>query len=372
MLPSHLRKFSDLYQDFGLGAVKNLWLLTCLIPIARTVNLNKLKDYVGGALKNEQTEPSSHYRRLTRFFKDWGGDEDLLHSLMKQNLRFLKSLGFKTLVMDGTSWKIGEVGIHYLVLSVLVGPVAVPIYWVQLEKIGASSQEERKAMFEKALSLSDLKGMTLLADREYVGKEWFKYLKDNKIHFVIRMRLGDYEQEVSAAKGKSYYQMYDKCEAKGKLVKKEVWLEGQAYSLVMMPNPKAGAEEAVLLFLTTLPDAKKAAERYAKRWKIECLFRHLKTNGYNLEDLNLKDPGKNLLMLAIVTTAYILAIREAWKRRKQIPQQQYADGSKWPEVSIFREGLAILTCKCYRFVHFLKYVFNALSPKNHVLFKNVQ
>jgi hypothetical protein len=54
---------------------------------------------------------------------------------------------------------------------VLVEGVAVPIYWVQLEKIGASSQEERKAMFETAFLLFDLSGMTLLADREYVGKK---------------------------------------------------------------------------------------------------------------------------------------------------------------------------------------------------------
>ncbi|GAB4487920.1 MAG: hypothetical protein OHK0019_03550 [Saprospiraceae bacterium] len=52
----------------------------------------------------------------------------------------------------------------------------------------------------------------------------------------------------------------------------------------------------------------------AKRWKIECLFLRLKPNGYNLENLNLKDPNKNRLMLAIVTLAYNLAVREGWKR----------------------------------------------------------
>lgn len=372
MLPPHLRKFSDFYERYGLGAVKNLWLLISLIPIARTVNLNKLKDHVGGVLASPNTEPESHYRRLTRFFESWGCREDFLHAVMVQNLRFLKSIGFKILVMDGTSWKIGETEIHYLVLSVLVGSVAVPIYWVQLEKQGASSQEERRAMFEKALSLFDLKGMSLLADREYVGKKWFKFLKDNEIHFVIRLRLGDYEEDVSAAQGKPYYGMYQKCAAKNKVIKKQIWLDELPYTIVMMPNPKANAEEPVFIFLTTLPDAQKAAELYAKRWKIECLFRHLKTNGYNLEDLNLKETGKNLLLLAIVSTAYILAIREGWKRRKKIPTNKYADGSQWPEVSIFREGLAILTAKCYRFLDFLKYVFTVLSTKNHALFKNVQ
>ena len=372
MLPPHLRKFSDFYEKYGLGAVKNIWLLTCLLPIARTVNLNKLKDHVGGVLGKAQTSPSSHYRRLTRFFEDWGGREDVLHDLLRQNLRFIKKLGCKILVLDGTSWKIGETSVHYLVLSVLVCNVAVPIYWVQLGKLGASSQEERKAMFEKALSLFDLSGMTLLADREYIGTEWFKLLKVNKIHFVIRMRLGDYASDVDAAKGKPYSRMYEKSAAKNKLVKKQVCIGGKVYTIVMMPNPKGDAQEPVFIFLTTLPDAKKAAALYTKRWKIECLFRHLKTNGYNLEDLNLRDTGKNLLMLAIVATAYILAIREGLKRKHSIPKNRYADGSQWPESSIFREGLAVLTAKCYRFVEFLKYALNALSPKNHAIFKNVQ
>lgn len=186
MLSPHLRKFSAFYERYGLGAVKNVWLLTSLLPIARTVNLYKLKDHVGGVLNNGDTGPGSHYRRLTRFFQDWGGREDFLHDIMRQNLCFLKGMGFKTLVMDGTSWK--------------------------------------------------------------VGREWFKFLKDKGIHFVIRVRLGDYEAEVSTSAGNAYYKMYLKCAAKDKLVKKQVWLEGQAYTIMMMPNPKASAEEPVLIF----------------------------------------------------------------------------------------------------------------------------
>jgi hypothetical protein len=372
MLPPHLRKFTELYESYGLGAVKNLWLLTCLVPLARTVNLFKMKDYVAGVLGKENTKPASDYKRLIRFFQDWGGREDLLHDLMRQNLRFLRGMGLKTLVMDGTSWQLGDTDVHYLVLSVLVGSVAVPIYWVQLEKIGASSQEERKAMFEEAMLLFDLKGMALLADREYVGREWFKFLKDNKIHFVIRLRIGDYEEDVNLSRGKPYQWMRLRCIQHKKLVKKRVCLKGQDYTLVMMANPKPGAEEPVLIFLTTLTNARKAAAMYVRRWKIECLFKHLKTNGYNLEDLNLKDTGKNLLMMAIVATAYILAIREGWKERKQIKTQVYKDGSEWPEVSIFREGLALLTAKCFQFIEFIKYILKALSPKNHAIFKNVQ
>lgn len=372
MLPPHLRKFSALYDSYGLGAVKNIWLLVSLLPLARTVNLYKMKDYVGGVLENDRSKVDSHYKRLIRFFQDWGSSEALRQDLIRHNLRFLRGIGFKTLVMDGTSWTIGEAKVHYLVLSVLVDTVAVPIYWVQLEKIGASSQEERKAMFEKAFLLFDLKGMTLLADREYIGKEWFNFLKKKKIHFVIRLRINDYWEEVNAATGKNYERMFCKCGLKNKLLQKQILLDEEAFTIIMMPNPKVGAEEPVMIFITTLPNAVKAAQLYAKRWKIECLFKHLKTNGYNFEDLNLKDPNKNMLMMAIVTIAYTLAFREGRKHQNKIPTQIYRDGTQTSEVSIFRAGLAILTAKCFRFIEFIRYVFNSLSPTNHAFCKNVQ
>ena len=372
MLSPHLRKFSALYEKYGLGAVKNIWLLTCLIPLSRTANLYKMKDYVGGVLGNADSKCESHYKRLIRFFQDWGGKEELLHDVMRHNLKLLRGIGAKTLVLDGTSWTLGDTKVHYLVLSVLVDQVAVPLYWVQLEKRGASSQEERKAMFEQALQLFDLRGMTLLADREYIGKDWFKFLKDNKIHFVIRLRLGDYEADVSQAQGKSYWRMYLKCLEKNKVVKKQVILDGSCYTIVMMPNPKANAAEGVLIFLTTMPDAKKAAYAYVKRWKIECMFKHMKTNGYNLEDLNLKDSGKNLLLMAIVATAYILAVMEGYKRRKQIPLQQYNDETETLETSWFRYGLSYLTSQCFGFIKFINYIIRILNPKKHPLIKNVQ
>lgn len=98
MLPPHLRKFSDLYESYGLGAVKNVWLLTCLLPLARTVNLYKMKDFVGGVLEKESTKADSHYKRLIRFFQDWSDNEALFGDLVQHNLRFLRGSGFKTLV----------------------------------------------------------------------------------------------------------------------------------------------------------------------------------------------------------------------------------------------------------------------------------
>ena len=69
--------------------------------------------------------------------------------------------------------------------------------------------------------------------------------------------------------------MLSKCALKDKLIKKQIFLDGQAYTVIMMPNPKIGAGEPVMIFLTTLPNARKAAELYAKRWdsiQVQWLF----------------------------------------------------------------------------------------------------
>ncbi len=55
--------------------------------------------------------------------------------------------------------------------------------------------------------------------------------------------------------------MLYKCAYKDKLIKKQMALNGQIYTLLLMPNPKTDAGEAVMIFLTTLPDASKAAEQ---------------------------------------------------------------------------------------------------------------
>ncbi len=59
MLTSHLRKFTELYDTFGLGVAKKLCLLTLIVIKARTVSLWKLKDYVGAELGNTDVQSSS-------------------------------------------------------------------------------------------------------------------------------------------------------------------------------------------------------------------------------------------------------------------------------------------------------------------------
>lgn len=171
----------------------------------QSVEAQRLRRYCA---RHGSVLPGSHYRRLTRFMDKQSQRPAFQLDVQRQVFRMLRRRKYTHLLLDGSSWKRGGQKYHYLVLSVLAGSVAIPIYWKQLEKIGSSSQAERKALFEEARQYFDLTGMTLLADREYIGYEWFSYLKDQKINFVIRLRFSNYFQVVDNQPGKSYQQMY--------------------------------------------------------------------------------------------------------------------------------------------------------------------
>jgi hypothetical protein len=94
--------------------------------------------------------------------------------------------------------------------------------------------------------------------------------------------------------------------------------------------------------------------------------------GYNPEGLNLKNAGKNKLLLALFAMAYSLAIREGWERRDLTPLNRCKDGSHCREVSIFRNDLAILTTQYRNFLAFIQYILAFFSAKNHRFCKNVQ
>ena len=90
-----------------------------------------------------------------------------------------------------------------LALSLVYRGVSLPLYWVNLAKKGHSSQRERIRLIQQTNKLYPLSGMCILADREYVGKDWFKLLTDSGIHFIIRLTKQDYKHEIS--KGRRRY-----------------------------------------------------------------------------------------------------------------------------------------------------------------------
>ena len=345
--------------------VKNILILAQGIILKETICLNKIKGVVGTITGRASTKPLSHYKRLIRIFDDYS-----YGSLWLDLLQFVFSLlRLKSdyLLLDGTSWEKGDRKFHYLTLCVVYQGVAIPIYWEDLQKKGNSSVEERKQMLEKAMNRYNLRKKILLADREYIGEDWFSFLKENKIDFVIRLRKKNYKEAVNAAEGKSYGSMERKAfrsRKVGKTIGKVILLQGHHFSFVVLKNPKADAAEPLIYLLSSLEEKPyRIAAHYPVRWQIETCFKHLKTNGFNLEEMNLEGDKRSRLMMAVVVFAYTLSVCEGLKEYKKVPVKKYKNGLENKAYSVFRIGLDKLTAFCYNMEAFMAYVVENLVTK---------
>lgn len=249
--------------------VKNLFITAEGIFAAKTTNLNEVKDELANILHNQETtKPESNYQRLLRFFRISDEEKrDLIQALLCVSFCVLGQKGRKPkyLALDGTSWEYGTKKIHLLTLSIVINRVSIPIWWEELDKKGTSNFEERRKVIDKACALYDLSGMILLADREYIGEEWFNYLVDKGLEFVIRVKKGVYKEYVDEQRtGCNKHFKHQKWryrglehEAKKRTYKnvgvaKQIEILGKKYTFVVFKNPKADAEEPLVYFISTL------------------------------------------------------------------------------------------------------------------------
>ncbi len=91
--------------------------------------------------------------------------------------------------MDRTNGMLGCFAMNFLVLSVVHQGTAFPIFWIFLGKKGNANTKERMQLIDQFLEVfGSRKIKYLLADREFIGKNWFGYLMKHKIIFRLRIK----------------------------------------------------------------------------------------------------------------------------------------------------------------------------------------
>ena len=347
--------------------LKNLVIVGCAILLKETVNLNKLKNALGLLLANQDTLPNSHYRRLTRFFDQPVAKRHLWKWLMIWLIHYIRQWDGRSmslfLTFDATCWEFGQTRIQLLVLSLVYRGISLPLCWVDLAKKGHSSQQERKRLLQMAATLYDLRGFCLLADREYVGRGWFTFLDELGLFFIIRLSRQDYKVEISAG-GKSYGSLLKRA-LTGKLVSQDIRIGQGCYQFVATchqdgPN---GTDPLVLLLTNTTWSKQKVLARYRIRWYTEPLFRHLKSNGFDLEAIGFENRQKIRLMVAIVVVLYVICVAEGLKHFDRIGAKRYADGRVSDSESVFRVGYGVVANRLTTIEHFLEWLLGAMHQK---------
>jgi len=298
--------------------------LVALIQV-KSVNLSEVASvFAGGALKE------SHYKRIQRFLRSF----ELPYAAVAAFV--LKLLGLPApwaLTIDRTDWYLGQTPLNILVLGVCHQGTAFPLLWTVLPKKGCSNTAERIALLDEFGRLFGFSSVAYLcADREFIGKVWFSYLRRTGIPCRIRIRANT---RVTNGRGLAVAarQLFRHCRVghsealRGARV---IW--GERWHITGMRLPRG---EYVIVVAER--EVSTALADYAKRWEVETLFGCLKTRGFCLEATHVTEPERLKKLLALVALAFCWAhVTGEWlSAQKPLPLKQH--GRK--AVSIFRHGL---------------------------------
>jgi hypothetical protein len=287
----------------GKSRLETMCLLVVGMVSARTVNLGHIACERGGSALTAST-----YRRLQRFFQYVDLGEDWVLPLM---VKLLNLGGRWMLALDRTQWSIGKKEVNYLVLAVVTKRFRVPLVWTVLDGRGNSATAARIALIRRYLAHLPASTIRLLvADREFIGAEWLKFLNDNNIPFAIRLRE---DLRVTTEHG---------CEltlfARLRLARRTRTFRARLgtrkdaeTSDAPLLNFAGKRLEREWLIVVSNVAPRIALAAYRKRWAIECMFADAKTRGLNLEDTRLTDPRKLDLLMALVALALAWAGRTA-------------------------------------------------------------
>ena len=180
----------------------------------------------------------------------------------------------------------------------------------------------------------------------------FLHFYNLSLDFVIRLRKGQYKHHLSG--NRSYQSLEKRAIKKGK-ASSIVVINDLEFRLWIVKNAIKDDKEPLIYILTTILDKQNTPDLYRLRWKIETLFKHLKTNGYNLEDLRMTDLNKIRLLISIVILAYIMAIITALEERKKEPikKKTYKNSSSFDCISVFKQGQSLLKQSFISLIRFL-------------------
>lgn len=328
-------KFIDIFRTFFVGfnlaRIKTLAEMIQALSAARSVNLVKV-----AAGMNRKVSPENTYWRIQRFIHDIRLESHLLAPFI---LRLAGIQAPYTLILDRTNWEFGKAKINFLMLSVLGNGWSIPILWMLLPKKGNSNEEERIELMNRFIAIFG-KGViyNLLADREFIGDNWIRYLIGAVIPFDIRIRANM------------------KVEFKGKMIRvsrlfrksnpdrpvtifhqvmmgtNRVYLQGQ-----WIINSKTNQREWLIICTYCHPGM--SIKRYAGRWYIENMFKDMKSNGFQLECTHLTRLERLDTLMSILAIAYTWMIRIGMWVKKVRPRIFKKKKHGRPAKSIFRGGL---------------------------------
>lgn len=325
---------SILNQELGVhkNNCKTVIDFTLALHKSRTVNLSQMVNY---STRTKEICTGSIYKNYQRLVHNCKiSQQCLAHCILKMldidNCKL-------TLALDRTNWMYGKKHINLLVLSVCVLDCSIPVYWLELDGRGNSNTEQRKHLLELFIAEFGVDKIDcLLADREFIGNEWFQYLVEAGINFVIRIRnnmwVDSNDFQIKADK------LFNNV-SKGGILGYQIKIDG---ILLKIQATRSSENDLVIVVSNRLTEPN-LLMLYSKRWHIECLFANFKSKGFNFEDTHFTAKARigNLTKLIILafTICYLIGLVRASYKPILLKKHGYK------QTSFFRYGYDFLIQK---------------------------
>ena len=309
--------------NINAARLKTLCLLIESIIRHRTVNLTVLATTYSGTTCSNQ----SLYRRFQDFFLN--AYLDLTNVSVSILSRLPKPKQGYLLAIDRTNWQFGRNDIDFLVIAVIVGKVSIPLAWKVLPKKtrqGNSNARDRIKLMKallKVLPAKDIHALTM--DREFIGKQWLKWLDDQDVGYVVRIKKNALVGEYTAQ---------DRAKTSGPNPQGRQNVFG-CELFFGSKRMKQGNRQSHLMVISNKFLGKEALKLYRKRWGIERLFGHLKKNGFDLESTHITAGFKLEKLFGLVVLAFLFSFGWGSYLRRTGVKTNAASKRK----SVFRLGL---------------------------------
>ena len=298
------------------------FLAAFIITLIKVKTINLVEIAIG---LNPYATKDSNYRRIQRFLANYAVDLDCISSLVVALLPLHKDF---VLTLDRTNWKFGKTNINVLTLGIAYKGIAFPVMWKFLPKRGNSNTSERIELIERFIALFGIeKIQCLTADREFIGDDWFAYLKKKDIPFFIRIR-----NNSKTNRGVRVDSLFRFLRVKESYIfPRKRLIFGHKISLV---GVKLSGD---YLIIVTNSNPEEALENYKKRWEIETLFKAFKRTGFKFEETHLTNGERIEKLFALMAIAFCWAhlVGEWLNEIKPLKVKKH----QRLEQSIFRYGL---------------------------------
>lgn len=284
-------------STMNLAHIKCLSMLLGALCTVQTVCLSKL-----AAAFDSRAYSESNFRRIQHFLAQMVLDLDAVVGYLKSRIPFD---GPYTLTMDRTSWKFRDMNINVLVLGIAYDHMSFPILFRLLPKRGNSNYKEMIDIMQRFIRLFGRDSIKcLVADREFVGYEWFKWLNDNAIQYHIRIRDNFWvEDPRTSRKIRAQHIFANLKHGEERILYRIYRVCGElCYLAGAVIKDKTGKHEPQIL--ASFCRLEEAFANYKERWTIETMFKGLKSSGFNIEDTHMVHINRIEQLFGVVIIAY--------------------------------------------------------------------